>query len=153
MALLDFICSSLKTPHNRWSELLKSHLQHGNIKSLQLVLRHVMLRRFKKLALPDLPSITHHQVQCQLNIPSQDYYNHHFSKFLTNFDNPKTKGRIIKENNFFSQLQSLRGICDHPLLANPNMTLTEEGNFSSDSVFQNQLPSSNKNYQRIEHKV
>ena len=99
MALLDFICSGLKTPSNRWSELLKSHIQHGNIKSLQLVLRHVMLRRVKKFSLPDLPPITHHQVKCQLNIPSQAYYNHHFSKFLTNFDNPKTKGRIIKENN------------------------------------------------------
>jgi SNF2 family DNA or RNA helicase len=112
-----------------------------------------MLQHVKKLALPDLPPITHHQVKCQLNNPSQAYYNHHFSKFLTNFDNPKTKGRIIKENNFFSQLQSLRGICDHPLLANPNMTLTEEGNFNSDSVSQNQPPSSNKNYHRIEHKV
>ncbi|KAA1083307.1 hypothetical protein PGTUg99_026271 [Puccinia graminis f. sp. tritici] len=43
MALLNFICSNLKTPSNQWPEILKPYLQHGNSKPLQLILRHVML--------------------------------------------------------------------------------------------------------------
>ncbi|EFP74348.1 uncharacterized protein PGTG_00304 [Puccinia graminis f. sp. tritici CRL 75-36-700-3] len=124
MALLNFICSNLKTPHNNWMEVVSPYLKNGNVKPLQLILRHVMLRRMKSVALPNLPEIIHKTMNTPLTPPSRKYYDEQFEEFQKSFQR-KNCSKSKKEGKFFSYLNTLRGICDHPLLADPNLDLSD----------------------------
>ena len=136
MALFNFICSDLKTPYNNWAEILKPYLQCGNVKPLQLILRHVMLRRLKRTALENLPGITHHILQVPLTSTTQKYYDTHFHNFLNSFKDKKPVGQQ-KEKTFFAHLQNLRGICDHPLLADPYLNFSDDGENFTQTQSQN----------------
>lgn len=153
MALLNFMCSNLKASYNQWSDILKPQLKHGNVKPLQLVLRHVMLRRIKRLTLKNLPDITHHNILVPLKPPAQKYYDHQFEKFLKNCHNENPSTHLNKEQSFFSYLHSLRGICDHPLLSNPNLRLTDDGEIKMNDNDANQLITSSRSCQTINHHV
>ena len=150
MALLKFICCNLKKSYNDWPAILKPHLQCGNITKLQLVLRHVMLRRIKKLALTNLPQITHHIFSIPLTSSSQKYYDECFTVFLNSLKSTKSSEKRT-EKGFFAHLQNLRGVCDHPLLADPLLNLGGNGEFKSQQV-PNQNTSNESNV-TINHQV
>ncbi|POW12409.1 hypothetical protein PSTT_04467 [Puccinia striiformis] len=151
MALLNFLCCNLKTPHNNWPKILKPHLQQGNINQLQLILRHVMLRRTKKLSLTNFPDITHHKIKSPLNLPAQRYYDIQFIKFMKDFGNINPSIQPNRERSFFSYLHSLQGICDHPLLADPTLSIIKDGQLSPNPTEQPDTQFAGKSSQTITH--
>ena len=113
MAILNFLCSGMKTSYSKWPEILSPFLQQSKLKPLHLILRHAMLRRTKSTTLLWLPPIYHHTITIPLNPPTQAIYDFHFNSFLSCFSGepPPT---IDKETSFFKQLQHLCEIFDHP---------------------------------------
>ncbi|KAA1113102.1 hypothetical protein PGT21_020900 [Puccinia graminis f. sp. tritici] len=151
MALLNFICSNLKTNHNNWVQIVSPYLKNGNVKPLQLILRHVMLRRMKNIALPNLPEITHQIIKTPLTGPARKYYDEYFEKFLKSYKS-QSSSTSKKEKQIFSHLNCLRGICDHPLLADPDLDLSDDQ--AAFRINQSQShPNSGKSERTITHEV
>ena len=89
-----------------------------------------MLCRLKKTALGNLPGITHHTLQVPL---------------------PQDKKSVAqqKEKKFFAHLQNLRGICDHLLLADLYLNLSDDGENFTQMQSQNYPESTSKSDQTI----
>lgn len=85
MSLLKFLTANSTSNESNWSEILTPHLQQGNLKPLQLILRHAMLRRVKETSLPDLPKIFHKTILTPLGPIAQDHYDIQFEKFLVGY--------------------------------------------------------------------
>ena len=134
LSLLKFLCCNSTSPHENWPEIIIPHLQQGNIKPLQMVLRHVMLRRLKSSVLPDLPPIQHTVISTPLKACVQDYYDEQFELLLECCGPSTSTSKSPTQKIFFQFLHKIRGICDHPLLADPEINLTDETTHSDSEL-------------------